>query len=218
MSNVETMCEILRRDLEEINGILSEKDRVREEIIKLSRNVTRLSSLVVNYVHREKFEEAKSELTALREHVRKLLDLVKDHEDLKYSGIIYNSLSEYVEASLFYSVVVEHRFLTLHELDTLIVPYLQGLGDLVGELRRLVLRLLDQLRVEEAEKYLKIMEAIYEGIKVLNYPDPLIPGVRHKVDVAARLIEDTRVLILNTKNSLRCYQRNTARYSSEIQS
>jgi translin len=203
------MCEILRRDLEEINGILSEKDRVREEAIKLSRNITRLSSRVVSNIHREKFEEAKLELASLREHVRKLLDLVKEQENLKYSGIIYNSLSEYVEASLLYSIVVEERFLTLRELDTLIIPYLQGLGDLVGELRRLVVRLLDQLRVEEAEKYAKIMEVIYEGLKVLNYPDHLIPGVRHKVDVAARLVEDTRVLILNTKNSLRCYQRNT---------
>jgi len=218
MNNVETLCEILRRDLEEVNGILSEKDRMREEIIKLSRSVTRLSSLVVSNVHREKFEGAKCELTALREHVRKLLDLIKDHEDLKYSGIVYNSLSEYVEASLFYSIVVEHRFLTLRELDTPIVPYLQGLGDLIGELRRLVVKLLDQLRVDEAEKYMKIMEAIYEGLKVLNYPDPLIPGVRHKVDVAARLVEDTRILILNTKNSLRCYQHSTTKYSSEKQS
>jgi translin len=211
MNSIETMCEVLRRDLEEINGILSEKDRVREEAIKLSRNITRLSSRVVSNIHREKFEEAKLELASLREHVRKLLDLVKEQEDLKYSGIIYNSLSEYVEASLLYSIVVEERFLTLRELDTLIIPYLQGLGDLVGELRRLVVRLLDQLRVEEAEKYAKIMEVIYEGLKVLNYPDHLIPGVRHKVDVAARLVEDTRVLILNTKNSLRCYQHNTMR-------
>ncbi|MCC6034785.1 MAG: haloacid dehalogenase [Desulfurococcaceae archaeon] len=209
MNSIETMCEVLRRDLEEINDILSEKDRVREEAIKLSRNITRLSSRVVSNIHREKFEEAKLELASLREHVRKLLDLVKEQEDLKYSGIIYNSLSEYVEASLLYSIVVEERFLTLRELDTLIIPYLQGLGDLVGELRRLVVRLLDQLRVEEAEKYAKIMEVIYEGLKVLNYPDHLIPGVRHKVDVAARLVEDTRVLILNTKNSLRCYQHNT---------
>jgi len=211
MNSIETMCEVLRRDLEEINDILSEKDRVREEAIKLSRNITRLSSRVVSNIHREKFEEAKLELASLREHVRKLLDLVKEQEDLKYSGIIYNSLSEYVEASLLYSIVVEERFLTLRELDTLIIPYLQGLGDLVGELRRLVVRLLDQLRVEEAEKYAKIMEVIYEGLKVLNYPDHLIPGVRHKVDVAARLVEDTRVLILNTKNSLRCYQHNTMR-------
>jgi len=211
MNSIETVCEVLRRDLEEINGILSEKDRVREEAIKLSRNITRLSSRVVSNIHREKFEEAKLELASLREHVRKLLDLVKEQEDLKYSGIIYNSLSEYVEASLLYSIVVEERFLTLRELDTLIIPYLQGLGDLVGELRRLVVRLLDQLRVEEAEKYAKIMEVIYEGLKVLNYPDHLIPGVRHKVDIAARLVEDTRVLILNTKNSLRCYQHNTMR-------
>ncbi len=209
-SSVKSIQDTLRRDLEEINFVLSEKDRVREEIIKLSRDITRLSSRVVSSVHRERFEDAKRELMTLREQVQRLLGLVKEHDDLKYSGLVYNSLSEYAEAELFYSVIVEHRLLSLRELGIPVVPYLQGLGDLVGELRRLVVRLLDQERVEEAENCLKIMETIYEGLRELNYPDPLIPGVRHKVDVAARLIEDTRVLILNTKNSLRCYSKSIA--------
>jgi translin len=198
----------LWRDLEEIAATLSEKDRVREEVIKLSRDITRLSSRVVSNVHRGDFEEAKQGLLMLRTHVQRLMDLVKPHEDLKYSGLTYGSLSEYVEASLFYSVVVEQRLLSIRELGVPVIPFLQGLGDLVGELRRLVVKLLDQTRVDEAEKYLKIMETIYEGLRELNYPEPLIPGVRHKVDVASRLVEDTRVLILNTKNSLRCYHED----------
>ncbi|MEM4888550.1 MAG: haloacid dehalogenase, partial [Thermosphaera sp.] len=82
--------------------------------------------------------------------------------------------------------------------------YLQGLGDVVGELRRHVVDLLDEAKVEEASNFLKVMELIYENLKRLDYPDAITPGLRHKVDVAARLIEDTRVLILSTKNSLRC--------------
>jgi len=209
MSSFECIQSVLRRDLEEIISVLSEKDRVREEVIKLSRDITRLSSRVVSSVHREKFDDAKRELVALKTQVSKLLDLVKAHEDLKYSGLVYSSLGEYVEASLFYSIVVECKLQSIRELEVPIIPYLHGLGDLIGELRRLIIRLLDQARVDEAEKYLKIMETIYEELRELNYPDPLIPGIRHKVDIAARLVEDTRVLILNTKNSLRCYYTAT---------
>jgi len=204
-SFIEAVQEVLRRDLEEINSLLSEKDRVREEVIKLTRDITRLSSRVVSYIHRGRFEDARRELSSLQQYVVKLLETLRGHDDLKYSGLIYNSLSEYVEATLFYAIVVENRLLSIRELEVPVVPYLQGLGDLVGELRRLIVRLLDQARVNEAENYLKVMEAIYEGLRELNYPDPLIPGVRHKVDIASRLVEDTRVLILNTKNSLRCY-------------
>ncbi|MFZ8783341.1 MAG: haloacid dehalogenase [Desulfurococcaceae archaeon] len=204
-SFIEAVQEVLRRDLEEINSLLSEKDRVREEVIKLTRDITRLSSRVVSYIHRGRFEDARRELSSLQQYVVKLLETLRGHDDLKYSGLVYNSLSEYVEATLFYAIVVENRLLSIRELGVPVVPYLQGLGDLVGELRRLIVRLLDQARANEAENYLKVMEAIYEGLRELNYPDPLIPGVRHKVDIASRLVEDTRVLILNTKNSLRCY-------------
>jgi len=55
--------------------------------------------------------------------------------------------------------------------------------------------------------YLDVMEAIYQWLKKLNYPDALMPGVRHKVDVARRLIEDTKVLYLNTINSYELRKR-----------
>ncbi|MCC6040802.1 MAG: haloacid dehalogenase [Desulfurococcaceae archaeon] len=208
MSAPDHIQSTLWRDLEEVTAILSEKDRVREEIIKLTREITRLSSRVVSSVHKGNFEEAERVLLALRSQVQRLLDLVEPHGDLKYTGLVYSSLGEYVEAALFYSVVVDQKLVSMKELGVPIVPFLQGLGDLVGELRRLVVRLLDQTRVNDAEKYLKVMETIYEGLRELNYPDSLIPGVRHKVDVASRLVEDTRVLILSTKNSLRCYHED----------
>ncbi len=196
--------ETLSRDIEEVDYVLKEKDLVREEVIKLTREITRLSSAVVSNVHKGEYEAAQKDLYVLEERVELLLKLVNPHPDLKYSGLVYNGLSEYVEARMLYSIVVEGKLPSLKELRTPIVPYLQGLGDLVGELRRLIIRLLNEVKVEEAEKYLAVMELIYEKLKVLDYPDAIMPGVRHKVDVAARLVEDSRVLILATKNSLRC--------------
>jgi translin len=136
--------------------------------------------------------------------VEKLDAILEKHPDLKYSGLVYNSLAEYVEAFFFFKLIVERKAPSLSELKVPITPYLQGLGDLIGEIRRHVVKLLDDLKIEEAERELELMEFIYRSLKTLEYPDALIPGVRHKVDVAARLIEDTRVLILSTKNSLRC--------------
>lgn len=201
----ELIGDTISKDVKEVDSTLREKDRVREEVIKLTREITRLSSSVVSSVHREDYTLARKYVEALRDIVSKLLQLVESHPDLKYSGLVYNGLSEYVEAVLFYSIVAESRVLSLSELGVPFVPYLQGLGDLVGEFRRLVVRLLDKLDIVRAEHYFGIMEVIYENLRILvDYPDALIPGIRHKVDVAARLIEDTRILILNTKNSLRC--------------
>ena len=87
------------------------------------------------------------------------------------------------------------------------IPYLQGLGDAVGELRRYIIDLLREERYEEAREYLEVMETIYQHLKKLNYPEALIPGVRHKVDVARRLLEDTKILYLNTLNSYKLRKR-----------
>jgi translin len=194
---------VISKDLELIDNVLREKDAAREEAIRISREITRLAGSVVSYVHVGKWQEAKQLLSRLEELVDKLNNVVDKHPDLKYSGLVYNALSEYVEACLFYSVIVERRVPEYTSFKVSLVPYLQGLGDLVGELRRYIIRLLDKLRVKEAEDYLELMEHIYEHLRALDYPDALIPGVKHKVDVASRLIEDTRVLILSTKNSLR---------------
>jgi translin len=131
-----------------------------------------------------------------------LKDVLADHPDLYYSGMVYNSVSEYVEAYVTYKLIVEKKMPSMGELGVHYVPYLQGLGDVVGELRRHVLALLDRSLLDEAEYYLDIMERIYLWLRKLNYPDALVPGLRHKVDVARRLIDDTRVLIINTRNAV----------------
>ncbi len=199
---------VLQKDLEFIEMLLNEKDAVREEVIKLSREITRLAGSIVHLVHRGEWSQAGELLVKARELVRELNKLVEKHPDLKYSGLVYNCLGEYVEAYMFYSIITQHSTPSISELEVTIVPYLQGLGDLIGEIRRYVIKLLDELKIEEAEEYLEVMEYIYSELRKLDYPDALTPGLRHKVDVASRLIEDTRVLLLNTKNSIRCIEKS----------
>ena len=192
---------VLERDILEVDGILSVKDSVREEAIRLSREIIRASAEAVRMIHLGKVSEARNSIFNAIDKVKILTSKLKEHPDLFYSGLVYNCLSEYVEAYVFYNLVVESRMPSLHELNVPHIPYLQGLGDVIGELRRYIIDLLKKQEYREASMYLDVMEAIYQWLKKLNYPDALMPGVRHKVDVARRLIEDTKVLYLNTINS-----------------
>lgn len=194
---------VLRRDIETVSKILDEKDRVREEAIRFVREIVRMSGDLISSLHGKNVEDAVKIMTSLRARKTEFLSLLSKHPDLLYSGLAYNALSEYAESIIVYHLVVEGRMPSLEEIDVPVPAYLQGLGDAVGELRRHIVELLDSGRVEEATYYFRIMEAIYESLKRLDYPDAITPGLRHKVDVAARLVEDTRVLILTTKNSLR---------------
>ena len=72
------------------------------------------------------------------------------------------------------------------------IPYVLGLMDVIGELRR---RSLDSLRkgdVKTAEKCLEIMEHIYVEITVMDDAYLLVPGLRRKCDIARGVIEITR--------------------------
>jgi len=199
---IEEVEKILSHDIGYIDSILSSKDTVREEIIRLTREIIRLSSEATRNIHLGKHAEALESIKKARDLVAKISRVLADHPDLYYSGLVYNALSEYAEATITYFLVVEKKMPSYKDLNIPYVPYLQGLGDVVGEIRRYVLTLLSKGLVEEASLYLEVMERIYLWLRKLNYPDPLVPGLRHKVDVARRLLEDTRALLINTRNAI----------------
>jgi translin len=193
---------VLESDIGFIDELLSVKDSVREEAIRITREILRYSTEATRLIHLERYSDAWNNILRARELVSRLKELLRDHPDLYYSGLTYNSLSEYVEAYISYKLIVERKMPSYQEINVPHIPYLQGLGDVVGEIRRHILSLLSKNRVEEAIEYLEAMETIYLLLRKINYPDPLTPGLRHKVDVARRLIDDTKTLIINTRNSL----------------
>lgn len=189
---------VLGKDINLIDELLATKDSARENAIRLSRDIVRASSEVTRLIHLRDYASAKEKLDLARSKVRELAKLLEDHPDLFFSGLVYNCLSEFVEAYIVYSLIVLKKMPTYEELNVPYIPYLQGLGDSIGEIRRYIIELLKEDKYDDAKEYLDVMECIYQLLKKLHYPDALTPGLRHKVDVARRLIEDTKVLYINT--------------------
>ena len=190
---------IMRKVVSEIDSILSKREQLRDNMIRRSRDVIRYSGWAINAMLRLNLEEARSHLEKLEEAKNEFMRYATQDERLFHSGLVDSTLAEYVEARLLYALIVEARLPDYRELGVPEVPYLQGLGDVIGELRRLAL---DRLRiddVETAEKLLLLMEALYNELRSLEYPDALMPGVRHKIDVARRLIDDTKALLIEVK-------------------
>ncbi len=72
-----------------------------------------------------------------------------------------------------------------------VVPYILGLMDFVGELRRMVLTMLLNGEVQKAERALKVMEGIFDDLSMLDHT-ALLPSFRNKHDTARRIVEATR--------------------------
>ena len=191
---------VLKSIMDHINGYLAERDKVREEAVKLTREIIRSSGWAVTSVHKGEFEEALKYLGEAEEKTKRLLELVRPYPELFYSGMVYNAVSEYVEARIFIDVIRGRPLRGPEQLGVQPIPYLQGLGDVVGELRRLALESLRREEFDIAWRLLEVMELLYLELRSLDYPDAIAPGVRRKADVARRLVDETKAMIVDIEN------------------
>ena len=115
----------------------------RDEALKQARQLTRACSLSIRAVHRDDREAMESSLMEAQNLADKLRDELKDHPDLFYAGYTQDSLKEFVEANVTCALIQNQPLQTPEELGVEEATYLNGLAEVVGELRR---RTLDILR------------------------------------------------------------------------
>lgn len=177
---------------EEISRHLEEKDQAREEALALTRVVVRRSGAAIRSVHRGELDRALDLADRAGEDLAAILNLLKEHPDVRYSGLVDGAEQEYAEARIVYALITEERMPTPQEVGVEMTSYLAGLGDAVGELRRHILDLIRLGRPEEGEVHLAAMEEIYHLLISFDYPDAVTKGMRRKGDVARSLLDRTR--------------------------
>jgi len=168
---------------------LDEKDAIREVALKSSRAVVRLSGSMIRSMHRK--ENVDDQLKELKDEVSRLSGLLVDHPDIAVTGYVEAAYQEYAEVAILMDVLEKEDVPSPHELGIGSAPYLLGLADVVGELRRFALDELKEGRVEKADHYLDKMEDIFTALMRFDYPDAILP-IRRKQDVVRSLLEKTR--------------------------
>ena len=191
--------------LDEIESIIREnfeaKDNVREEGLKISREIVRECRTASFALHGQDFEKADRSIKAAKISLEKLQALFKEHADIYYAGFVEHAQQEYSEVTVLSSLLREGGQLknipSPDELGVEYAAYLNGLGDVTGELRRHILDLIREQSLKEAEIFLEVMEAIHAMLMDFDYPDAITRGLRRKADVSRSLIEKTRGDVIN---------------------
>ena len=179
----------LEEIIDKIEKRITEKEEIREKTIHFSRNIVLNCRKAIQKIHNGKFKEAASILEDTEIILRDLSEGVKDHPDLLYTGYVENASQEFVEALSFLAIMEDNVLPDPDEIPVSYIAYLQGLCDLIGELRRKTLSSI--IDGEPDIKYLVMMEDIYNAIIRFDYPSALIP-IKRKQDIARSLIEKTR--------------------------
>jgi translin len=164
----------------------------RDEALKQARQLTRACSLAIRAVHRDDKEGMESNLAEAQQLADVLRDELKDHPELFFAGYTQDSLKEFVEANVTCALIQNQPLQTPEELGVQDATYLNGLAEVVGELRRRTLDILRSGYSQEAERLLGHMDEIYSVLVTIDYPDAITNGLRRQTDLARGIIEKTR--------------------------
>ena len=117
---------------------------------------------------------------------------MKQHPDLYYAGYTQDALKEFVEANATCALIKNQPLPDPQGLEVEYNTYLNGLSEVIGELRRRSLDILRHGYSAEAERLLAHMDDIYSILVTMDYPDAITNGLRRQTDVARSIIERTR--------------------------
>ena len=182
----------LEKIAEQIRQNFEIRTAIRDEALKQARQLTRACSLAIRAVHRNDFDTMEGYLTEAQTLADKLRDDLKDHPDLYYAGYSQDSLKEFVEANVTCALIQNQALHTPEELGVEYATYLNGLAEVVGELRRRILDILRSGYSQEAERLLNHMDDIYSILVTMDFPDAITSGLRRQTDIVRNIVEKTR--------------------------
>ena len=169
-----------------------EKTIIRDQALKLSREIIRHSSRAIRAVHRQDRAKAEKEIDGAREGCRELEQMLVPYPDLMAAGYSRDALKEYAEACLTYALVENEPLPQPEDLGVSFQAYLGGLGEAAGELRRRVLDIIREGETEEAERLLDWMDEIYGLLVTMDFPDAITGNLRRTTDLVRGVTERTR--------------------------
>lgn len=189
MSRLENIATAIERELDD-------KDRVREFALKESREIVRLSKDIIAAMNRK--NATKGLVKRMIGKTANLKRRLERHSDLLRAGYVEAAQMEVTEVCVLLAMVNRSMVPTPKDLNVTPEAYLLGLGDAIGELRRVAVDALREQRYEQARERLSDMEEIYDLLTRFDYPDAIV-SIRRKKDVGRTLIERTRGEILVSK-------------------
>jgi translin len=182
----------LREIVTAIRERLDAKDALREQVLPIARQLIRESATLIKNAHRREWDEAAQRRTTLLQTVATLRTQLSAVPDLWFAGFVQDALKEVAEACLVYALLRDEPVPTPEALGIDDAPYLNGLLEAMGELRRAIL---DAIRAEDlprAERLLSVMDEVYFLAITFDQSDAITQGVRRRTDTLRALLERTR--------------------------
>lgn len=182
----------LQISLNEFANNLIQIESSRDRLLKENRDIIANCSKAIILLHGNKITQASEILKNTFTSLQSLKKLIISDLD-RY---IWPAEQEYVEAVILLEIIEKKEILSNNtDLNISHNAYLTGLLDCIGEIKRMIY---DKLRINDFETCISlfdIMQSIFDHAYPFAIYDNIVPGVRKKLDVSKRIIEDVRITI-----------------------
>ena len=177
----------------ETTNQLSLRHDAREQALSISRAVIRLSANAIRAVHRSEFVEAESLIADARLKLKETETIKDDNPEIYYAGFLSDARKEFCEANVTLAIISGKALPYPADLEVDATDYLNGIAEVIGELRRYIL---DALRndkyVDLCEQFMEIMHEIYGVFVMVDFPEAVTNGLRRSTDAMRGVLERTR--------------------------
>ena len=99
---------------------------------------------------------------------------------------------EFTEANVTLAVISGGPLPRLEDLGVDPSSYLNGMAEVIGELRRYILDRLRSDEVERCQEMMEVMDEIYGVLVTVDFPEAVTGGLRHTTDAMRGILERTR--------------------------
>ena len=183
-----TLVRLTERALEELGS----KHAARELGLQISREVIRLSANSIRATHRGDFEKAEELLQQAEVRLKDASEGLGNWPEIYYAGFLADARKEYSEARVTLALIQETPIPLPWAIGVEVAPYLNGLGEAIGELRRFILDTLRKNDPRRCEASMEAMEDIYNVLVAVDFPEGVTGGLRRTTDAMRAILERTR--------------------------
>ena len=168
------------------------KSAAREKGLTSSRAAIRFCANSIRAVHRAEMETARGLQAQARAELDAAQNAMKPFPDIYHAGFLHDAEKEYAEALATYALINGDPLPTPEDANVGDAAYLNGLSEVIGELRRNMLDIIRHGDLSRGEQLLQAMDDIYYVLVSMDYPDAITGGLRRSTDVARSIMERSR--------------------------
>ncbi len=178
----------------DIDRLLSEQEKRQDAVLVQQRELVRNCAKAIKCVHVGDIAGCEALLPQIDAQTAALKKV-----DEGFEHISQQAYQEVVEIKVLDALFKRREIPTYAELGVEFRPWLSGLADAVGELRRALQLALRDGRKDDADYCFRQMNRIYDNLMVLKYSGSLVGALKSKQDMVRGQVEHARSELLQSR-------------------